>query len=253
MIAFSLTDIEALVGTFLWPLVRILALFSVAPVLGNRAIPARARIGLAIAIALVVAPALPPAPPGSLSSAAAVPMLLQQMLVGFAIGFSARVAFAAIELAGDLIGLQMGLSFAGFVDPQQSGSTPLLGSLLVTLGSLVFVAIDGHLALIASLVDSFRAVPVGTEFAAILRWERLVALGSNLFANGLHMALPVLATLLTVNIAIGIMARAAPALNLFSVGFPMTVLTGLGLLWLMLPAIGTPLRAALEASLAAFP
>ena len=253
MIAFSLTDIEALVGTFLWPLVRILALFSVAPVLGNRAIPARARIGLAIAIALVVAPALPPAPPGSLSSAAAVPMLLQQMLVGFAIGFSARVAFAAIELAGDLIGLQMGLSFAGFVDPQQSGSTPLLGSLLVTLGSLVFVAIDGHLALIASLVDSFRAVPVGTEFAAILRWERLVALGSNLFANGLHMALPVLATLLTVNIAMGIMARAAPALNLFSVGFPMTVLTGLGLLWLMLPAIGTPLRAALEASLAAFP
>lgn len=253
MISYSFAEIEAFAGLFLWPLVRILALFSVAPVLGNRAIPARARIGLAVLIAAAVAPALPAPPPGTLSSAAAIPMLLQQILVGVAIGFSARVAFAAIELAGDLIGLQMGLSFAGFVDPQHSGATPLLGSVMVTLASLVFVAIDGHLALIASLIDSFRAVPVGTEFAAILRWERLVALGTNLFANGLHMALPVLATLLSINIAMGVMARAAPQLNLFSVGFPITLLTGLGLLWLMLPAIGTPLRAALEASLLALP
>ena len=152
--------------------------------LGQRTIPGRVRIGLAGLIAFLVAPGLGPVPAGSLSSAGAIAMLLQNMLVGIAIGFAMRVAFAAMELAGDLIGLQMGLSFAGFVDPQHAGQTPLLGSFVGTLASIVFLGMDGHLALIASVTDSFRSVPVDAGFAGLLHWERLGALGAGLFANG---------------------------------------------------------------------
>jgi flagellar biosynthetic protein FliR len=237
MITFSFEAIEALFGSFFWPFVRVLALFSVAPIIGQRTVPARLRIGLAALIAFLVAPGAGPAPEGSLSSAAAFVLLAQNMLVGIAIGFSMRVAFAAMELAGDLIGLQMGLSFAGFVNPQSSAQTPLLGSYVSTIATIVFLGMDGHLAMIASVTDSFRSVPVDAGFAGLMHWERLGALGAGLFANGLHIALPVIASMLIVNLALGVVARAAPSLNIFSVGFPVTLITGLALLTFMLPYI----------------
>ncbi len=249
MIAFGYGEAEALIAALLWPFLRVLALFSAAPVLGDRAVPVRARIGLAFAVALVVAPSLPAPPPGSLGGFGAVGLAAQQVAVGIAIGFAARVAFGAVTLAGDLIGLQMGLSFAGFVDPQHGGQSPLVGSYLTTLAMLVFLSLDGHLALLAAVVDSFRSVPVGPDLLGALRWESLAALGAQLFAWGLHIALPVVAAMLLVNLALGAMTRAAPQLNLFSVGFPVTLLAGLGLIALMLPAVAAPLRAALEASL----
>lgn len=237
MITFSFEAIEALFGSFFWPFVRLLALFSVAPIIGLRTVPARVRIGLAALIAFLVAPGAGPVPEGSLSSAAAFVLLAQNMLVGMAIGFSMRVAFAAMELAGDLIGLQMGLSFAGFVNPQTSSQTPLLGSFVSTLAAIVFLGMDGHIAMIASVTDSFRSVPVDAGFAGLMHWERLGALGAGLFANGLHIALPVIASMLIVNLALGVLARAAPSLNIFSVGFPVTLITGLTLLTFMLPFI----------------
>jgi flagellar biosynthetic protein FliR len=253
VITFSFTSLELLVASVLWPFVRVLALITAAPVLGNRSVPVRVRVGLALAIAVVIAPGLPPPPPGALSSASAIMVLAQQMLVGYVVGFTVRLAFAAVELAGDLIGLQMGFSFAGFIDPQHSGQTPLLGSFLGVLATLMFLSLDGHLALIASITDSFRTVPVGTEFMSLLRWEKLVAMGAGLFASGLHIALPMVATLMAVNLALGVIARSAPQLNLFSVGFPMTLMLGLILLALLLPSLAIPLRAALEASLSQFP
>lgn len=254
MITFSYSSIEVLFAAFFWPFVRVLALFSVAPVLGNKSIPLRVRVGLAAAIAFVVAPGLPAPEDAGLSSALAISILAQQILVGVALGFAMRIAFAAIELAGDLIGLQMGLSFAGFVDPQHAASqTPLIGSFIGTLAAMMFLALDGHLALIAALVDTFRSVPVRADLVGVIRWERLAALGKGLFENGLHMALPVIASMLVINLALGVVARAAPSLNIFSVGFPLTLLTGLGLLALFLPHIGVPMRAAIEAALTAFP
>ncbi len=241
---------ELWLAAIFWPFVRVLAVFMSAPVLSNRVIPARVKIGLALAIAIIVAPATTePAPP--IFSAAAPLLLLQQMLAGVLIGFGIKVVFAAVDMAGNVIGLQMGLSFASFIDPVNSNQTPLIGSFLNLLTTLLFLALDGHLALLAAATRSFDLLPISTQFFTGVGWERLIATGTGLFQLGLQISLPVLATMLVINLTLGVMSRAAPQLNLFSVGFPLTALTGIVLFAVFLPNLIAALSAALSASLAA--
>ena len=175
--------------------------------------------------------------------------MLEQLLVGFAIGFSIRIVFAALELAGDMIGLQMGIGFATFIDPQSSNQTPLVGGFLGMLATLLFLAINGHLLVIEALIASFDVLPVGRGLSGALHWEHFATLGGQMFLLGLQIAMPLLATMLLCNLALGVMSRAAPQLNLFSVGFPLTVLTGLAVLLLFLPHLGAPLEDALHRAL----
>jgi flagellar biosynthesis protein FliR len=251
MLSVSLGQMELWLSAIFWPFVRVLALFMSAPVLSNRAIPARVKVGLALAVAVVVAPATPESSatvPGIFSAAAPL-LLIQQMLVGVMMGFAVKVTFAAIDLAGNVIGLQMGLSFASFVDPVNANQTPLVGSFLNLLATLLFLALDGHLTLIASVTRSFELAPVNAQFFAGIGWERLMALGSGLFQFGLQLSLPVLATMLVINLTLGVMSRAAPQLNLFSVGFPLTALTGIVLFAVFLPNMISAISAALAVSL----
>ena len=243
MISFTLAQIESLLGTFLWPFVRVLALLMAAPIFSHRTIPARIKIATALAIALVIAPAT------AAFSAAGWLLIAEQMLVGVAMGFSLRLVFAAVEMAGDMIGLQMGLSFATFVDPQNSNQSPLIGSFLAMIATLLFLSIDGHLLLIAALVDSFNVVPVGTGSLTKFSWEHLALLGTKLFSLGLQIAMPVLCTMLLVNLSLGVMARAAPQLSLFSVGFPLTLITGMLLMVVFLPYLRLPLERAFRQAL----
>jgi flagellar biosynthetic protein FliR len=249
---FNALQAETWIATLLWPFLRVLALMSSAPLLSHRAVPARAKIGLALLVAVLLAAGLPSAPTAPLFSAASLMLLAQQVLVGLALGLSMRIAFAAVELAGDLIGLQMGLGFATFFDPQTSAQTPIVGGLLSVASMLVFLSLDGPLLMLAGLADSFELAPVGADFYASLRWDRVSLLGAEMFALGLQLALPLLTTMLLCNIALGVMARAAPQLNLFSVGFPVTLLTGLALLALSAPYWLTPIESALRAGLAAW-
>lgn len=241
---------ELWLSAIFWPFVRVLALLMSAPVLSHRAIPTRVKIGLALAIAIIVAPASTEPPP-PLFTAAAPLVLLQQMLAGLLMGFSIKVVFAAVDMAGNVIGLQMGLSFASFIDPVNSNQTPLIGSFLNLLTTLLFLALDGHLALLAAATRSFELLPISSQFFTGIGWERLIATGAGLFQLGLQISLPVLATMLVINLTLGIMSRAAPQLNLFSVGFPLTALTGIVLFAVFLPNMVTALSAALSASLAA--
>jgi flagellar biosynthetic protein FliR len=241
---------ELWLSAIFWPFVRVLALFMSAPVLSHRAIPTRVKIGLALLVAAIVAPAAPDNVP-PLFTAAAPLLLLQQMLAGLLMGFAIRVVFSAVDLAGNVIGLQMGLSFASFIDPVNSNQTPLIGSFLNMLTTLLFLALDGHLALLAAATRSFELLPISTHFFTGVGWERLITTGAGLFQLGLHISLPVLATMLVINLTLGIMSRAAPQLNLFSVGFPLTALTGIVLFAVFLPNMVTALSAALSASLAA--
>jgi flagellar biosynthetic protein FliR len=208
------------------------------------------KIGLALAVAVVVAPTSAEPPPGIFSAGAPL-LLLQQTLVGVMMGFAVKVVFAAIDLAGNVIGLQMGLSFASFVDPVNANQTPLVGSFLNLLATLLFLALDGHLILITFITRSFELAPVSAQFFSGIGWERLIALGSGLFQFGLQLSLPVLATMLVINLTLGVMSRAAPQLNLFSVGFPLTALTGIVLFAVFLPNMISAITAALNASLAA--
>ena len=206
MLTITSAQLEALIGAFAWPFVRVLALVAAAPLFGHHAVPRSAKIGLALLITALLVPALPASPP--LDAPGAFTLLVQQLLIGIALALSMHVAFAAVALAGDMIGLQMGLSFATFVDPQHAGQTPVLGTFLGLLATLVFFAINGHLLLLAALAQSFELAPVSAEPLPGATWSALVAWGGALFRIGLHLALPVLAAMLAVNIALGVLMRA---------------------------------------------
>jgi len=230
-------EIAAWVGGFLWPLTRVAALASVAPVLGARTLPRRVRLMLVLALTWAVLPLAPPVPAVEPLSPTGVLIAAQQILIGLSMGFVLRLVFAALELGGHMIATQMGLGFASLVDPQNGSQTPLLSQFYSLLGTLVFLSLNGHLLLVQLLVDSFRTLPVaavGVDRDAL--WV-LATWASRTFAGAVLISLPAVASLLVVNLAFGVMTRAAPQLNIFAVGFPITLILGLLILLYNLPGM----------------
>jgi flagellar biosynthetic protein FliR len=240
MVVFTDAQLQAWLASFLLPFCRILALFSSAPVLSLKSVPARARVGLSIVLAATIAPSVAMPIRADLLSFTGLGYIAQEVAVGLAIGFAARLVFAAFDLAGEVIGLQMGLSFAGFFDPG-GGTGTAVGTFMNATATLLFLALNGPLLLIAATLRSFTTLPVGNvpfEFAQ--RFDP-VALGAEVFAIGLLIAVPFLALILFVNLLLGVMSRVAPQLSLFSIGFPITIGAGLVLLVVGLPWIERPL------------
>lgn len=235
----SLTDaqLNAWLISFIWPLTRILGVIMTAPVFGNRSVPARVKIGLGVFIALIVSPTLPPMPDVGLGSWSGLLILIQQLLIGMAIGFIMRVVFASVEAAGEIIGLQMGLGFASFFDPQSAGQTLVLARFFNMLAILIFLAINAHLLLIGILVESFQSLPISTHTLSAAGFNQVATFGSTIFSVGLQLALPIIAILLMTNLSLGILTRSAPQLNIFAIGFPITLGVGLIVLNITLPLI----------------
>lgn len=223
---------------FLWPFVRMLALISTAPIFSERAVPRSAKVGLAALLAMAVSPTLGVMPAVPLVSAGGLWIMVQQVLIGGAMGFSMRLVFAMVQAAGEYAGLQMGLSFASFYDPTSGGNTMVLARLLNVMAMLLFLAVDGHLMLIMVLVESFQVLPISDAPLAAGGWFLLVSAGGNVISGGLMLALPLIATLLTLNLAMGIMNRASPQFSIFAVGFPITLLAGIAMLQLLMPYLG---------------
>ncbi len=237
MITVTSSQLYALLASFIWPLTRILALFSVAPVF-NQPMPAQIKIGLAVAIALIVAPLAGPAPAIDPLSAAGLFVLVQQIVIGVAMGLAMRVVFGAIDMAGEIAGLQMGLGYAGFFDPINSASTPVIAQVLGLLATLVFLSVNGHLLMLGTLVESFQTMPLATTPLAAPAWLTLAEWGGKIFQAGLMLSLPVVGALMVANLALGVLTRAAPQLNIFAVGFPVTLMLGLVVLALGMPHFG---------------
>lgn len=252
MFTIGAADLDAALAAFFYPFFRMLALFSSAPVLSHATVPRPVRVGLALLTTAVAVPVLPAIAPISPFSAPGTLLIVEQVLIGIAIGLSMQIAFAAVTLAGDLIGLQMGLSFAAFVDPQNSEQAPLVGSFLSVTLMLVFLSLNGHLTLISTLVDSFQTFPVTTEAVRALDAVRLVRHGADLFAFGLQMALPIVAAMLLTNVTLGMLARTAPQLNLMAVGFSVTLSVGLLMLLLGLPLLAPAFEAVIARGFAVF-
>jgi flagellar biosynthetic protein FliR len=246
MISFSDAQLSAWYGAVFWPLVRVLALLASAPVLSHRAIPLRIKVALGVAISVVLMPNVPTPPLSDALTGPGLALLTQNVLVGVVIGFTVRIVFAAFELAGELVGLQMGLSFAGFFNPASGSTENAVASLMSLLAMLCFLAIDGHLMLVQALAESFRVFPLTDTAQVPLEFDRLVRLAADMFAIALTLALPFVAVLLLINIVLGVLARVAPQLNVFAIGFPLTLLAGMTLLFTLLPYIEAPLRVALE-------
>jgi flagellar biosynthetic protein FliR len=252
MLTFTEAQVLGWITPMLWPFLRVLALFGAMPVLAERGVPMRIRVALAFLIAFCAQASLPPMPVVALDSAAGFMMVVQQLVIGLSLGFAVRVVFAGVEFAGELIGLQMGLNFAGFFNPMTGGEATATSRFFSIAVSWLFIVINGHLALIAVVVQSFNAFPVSAEPLAFLRIAQPQLWGAEVFRLGLWIALPLVAMLLFVNLVLGIVSRVAQQMNVFAIGFPITVSVGLVGMLLTLPLMQAPFTMALEKMLAVF-
>jgi flagellar biosynthetic protein FliR len=242
MITFTSAQLDAWIALFLFPLARVLGLLSTAPIFSNNALPRRIRLVTGLAVTVAIAPMLPPMPSVPAGSWVGIAILAQQTVIGVMMGFTLRLMFSAIDMAGELVGLQMGLSFATFYDPTSNAQTPVITEFLTLLASLIFLAMNGHLLALSAVVHSFSLLPVsalpfsGKGIGAVLSWAGV------LFSSGVLLSLPLVAALLIANLALGVLARVAPTLNLFAVGFPVTLGAGFLVLMLSLPYFGAALE-----------
>ena len=225
MITFDEAQILAWISPLIWPFLRALAMFTALPVLGSRTVPARVRIALAAFIALAAQASLPPMPVVALDS---------------------PLAFTAVEFAGEIIGLQMGLNFAGFFDPLSASTATATSRFFGTLVAWLFIAINGHMLVVMALVHSFSAFPVGPEPFAFVRTMLPHQWGAEVFSTGLWIALPLVTLLLFVNLVLGAISRVAAQINIFAIGFPVTLGMGLLGMLLMLPWLQQPFTMVLE-------
>ncbi|MEC7992154.1 MAG: flagellar biosynthetic protein FliR, partial [Pseudomonadota bacterium] len=214
---------------------RLSAMMAVAPVFSAAGFNVRTRALFAVLIAALVAPSLPAPPVDNLLSGAGVLMGIREIGVGLVLGFIVQMAFGAAVFAGQAISMTMGLGFAMAVDPQNGVQVPVVSQLYVILATLLFLALDGHLLLIAAVVESYQLIPIGVAGLPVSSLSAVVALGTMVFAGGILLALPALTALLLINVAFGIVTRTAPQLNIFAVGFPVTILAGLFIMFLVMP------------------
>jgi len=199
----------------------------------------------------VLVPALPPSPVVAIFSAAGVAIIAQQLLIGIMLGVSVRIIFAAVELAGQFFGQQMGLGFAAMMDPQSGNQVPVVSQLYALLATLLFLTFDGHLLLLHALAESFDIVPVGTTGVSQAGLGVLLQWAGELFTQAVVIALPGVTVLLIVNFGYGILARAAPQFNVLAVGFPVILLVGIGVLAVALPDLPRHVGGLIERALGA--
>jgi flagellar biosynthetic protein FliR len=234
---FAVTDaqINAWLAVLLWPFFRILGVMSVDPFLSTRGVPVRVRIGLALMMTILIANAIPPMPKVPTVSALGIVIIMEQIIIGAAMGYVMRIVFTSIEMAGNLIGLQMGLGFASFFDPQHGANTAVVAQLASLLTLLLFLSMDGHLVVIQTIAKSFQLIPISDQLMNVGALKTLVSWAGEIFKMGVLLSLPVLAALLITNLSIGVMNRAAPQFNVFAVGFPLTMSVGFAALYFSMP------------------
>lgn len=232
MITFSTDFFYSYINQFFWPFVRVLALFSIAPFFGEKQIPKKSKIVLALLITILISAAIP-LPQIPLFSVMGCWILIQQVLIGLLMGLTMQIAFAIVRYAGEVLGMQMGLSFALFVDPAAGPNMPIIARFFNLLLLLLFLSFDIHLLLLSLLADSFQLIPIQSLALNSQSFILVAQSAGIIFYYGLLLALPILTLLLIINISLGILNRMTPQLSIFVVGFPLTLLIGIYLLPLL--------------------
>jgi len=231
----SAAEASAFVASLLWPFMRISAMALAMPISGTRLMPVRVRVAMAIVIAIMVLPLLPPVPAVDPLSVQGLTISVQQVLIGFAMGFVMQLVLAALTIAGEAIAMTMGLGFASMVDPANGVNVPVLSQFFLILGTLLFLALGGHLMVIQLVLMSFETLPVGQTGLERDAFWSVIVFSSQMFIGAVWIALPAMISILVITLAMGVMTRAAPQLNIFSVGFPVTMLMGFIILMLAMP------------------
>ena len=240
MLQISTDQLVTWVVAFMWPLSRILGLFSSSPLFSLSNFPMMARVGLGLAITILIAPVLPPHSIQDPFSFAGFASLFNQFIIGISIGFVLRIFFTAIEMTGNLIGMSMGMGFASFYDPQTQSQTQVISQFFSMVLILLFITTDLHLLVIESLVNSFYTIPFDQTSLNIKGFKDIAFLGAKVFSIGLQLSLPLVTALLITNLALGVLTKAAPQLNIFGIGFPITMAVGLTMIFVSLPYLITP-------------
>ncbi|MFT6189142.1 MAG: flagellar biosynthetic protein FliR [Oleispira sp.] len=246
MLEFTALELNGWVSQYFYPFARIAGCLGVMPLLGSKLVPRQIRILLSVFITLIIAPLLPPMPNVEPMSLASFIIIFEQMLIGIVLGFMVEIVTQVFVLAGQLIAMQTGLGIATTVDPAQGVSVVVVSQWFLFLTSLTFLALNGHLVVIEVVVESFYTMPIGGGAWTADDYGRMVRWGGWMFASALVIALPALTSLLIVNFAFGVMTRAAPQLNIFSLGFPVTMLVGLAIIWLTIGHLGESFHTLLE-------
>ena len=252
MITITEAQLAAWVSPIFWPFLRVLALFTAAPVFSSRTIPVRAKIALAFFVALAAQASFPQMPVIGFDDPQVLTVIFQQIAVGLAVGFAVRVVFSAVELAGEVVGFQMGLNFAAFFDPTIGAQSSAVARFFGQMASLLFLAMNGHILVLLAIIHSFKTFPVDGGFLDSLQQMELHSLGVDLFASALWIALPMVGMLMFANLALGIVSRVAPQINIFAVGFPITLVVGLISIAVTLPMLDQPFMALMERSIGVF-
>ncbi|NCN71338.1 MAG: flagellar biosynthetic protein FliR [Rhodoferax sp.] len=240
MVTFTEAQLTAWLSPLIWPFLRTLAVFTSAPIFSSRAFPVRARIALAFFVALAAQPSLEGQTLISINDPGAFGAVVQQVGIGLATGFAIRVVFAAVELAGEVVGFQMGLGFASFFDPSIGGQSSTVARFFGQMAAFMFIVMNGHVLVLLTVIQSFSAFPVDQNFLEAMKQLRIIDLGTELFASGLWMALPMMGMLMFANLALGIVSRVAPQMNVFAIGFPITLTVGLVGMAVTLPMLDQP-------------
>jgi flagellar biosynthetic protein FliR len=236
----SVTELMSRFYALLWPMLRISALLVAAPIFSLRALNLRIRIVLAMAITWLVFPMHewpqidPLSPQGLLE-------IVNQLMIGLLMGLMLQVVTAAIVVAGQSIANAIGLSMATMIDPNM-GNVPVISQFLLVMSTLIFVGLGGHALLLNLVVESFNSFPIGSNLMGAEAMKQVIAWSAMVFLGALLIALPVMVALLFINIGLGVATRAAPSLNIFSVGFPAMIFAGFGILILALPSIGARIQ-----------
>jgi flagellar biosynthetic protein FliR len=228
-------EITAWIGGFLWALLRVSVMLAATPIFSARMVPLKVRLTIGLLLTWMVSPLVPPVPAVEPLGTIGLVISMHQLLIGLAMGFTLQMVFAALTVAGESVAMSMGLGFAFMIDPQNGIQVPVLSSFYVVLGTLLFVALNGHLALIGMLVDSFNTLPIGVEGLGPDRIWHIVTWAGQMFRGAVLVVLPALTSMLLVNLTLGVITRAAPQLNVFAVGFPLTLFLGFVVLLLSLP------------------
>ncbi|MCG5499518.1 flagellar biosynthetic protein FliR [Ectothiorhodospira lacustris] len=242
MFSFTDTELIALVTAFVWPFVRISAMLLAAPIFGAGTVPLRVRLVFAMVLALLIAPMLPEPPAVQPLSMEGLVVTVQQVLIGVTMGFILQMVFSALTMAGESIALSMGLGYASMVDPAMGVQVPVVSQFFVIMGTLIFLAMNGHIALLDMLLQSFYLMPIGVEGLTRVDFWGVASFGSAMYVGALLVGMPIVAAMLMVNLSMGVITRASPQLNIFAVGFPMMIMLGFVLIMLNLPTLEPRIR-----------
>ena len=252
MLSISEAQLAAWLSPVFWPFLRVLAMFTSAPVFSSRAFPLRAKIAFAFFVSVGCQAALPDMPIIGLNSPGALGAVVQQVVIGLSMGFAIRVVFASVELAGEVIGFQMGLNFAAFFDPALNSQSSAVARFFGQMTILIFIVLNGPIMVLMAVIKSFDTFPLGESFLEGIARMQIYKMGTDLFASALWIALPMVGIVMFTNMALGIISRVAPQMSIFSIGFPITLVAGLIGIAFTLPMLDQPFIALMERAIAIF-